>query len=264
MARPRRKRAFKGGKRKLPSRAQQGRLRTGGLYGRFKPTGTGPELKFFDTDVSTLTVATNGVLYQEMHVLTQGTGPSERVGRKVTARAIYIRGQIILSAIAGEAVSNRVRIILGVDTQTNGAPLQPSDLLVGPFIDGFRNLSNSARFRVLKELKYSLNPNARDEVTDQTIEKVWNFSMNHRCMMLLEFLGTTGTISETKTNSLFLLFFSNVNDPIVDVAYTTRLRYSDSWYVISQFRFNVEKEAQEKDYSYSSTFPPPFGRASIC
>jgi len=240
MARPKR-RAYGKKSRRTPSRAKTGYLRTGGLYGRFKPTGSGPELKFLDVGTPAALVPTNGVMFQDLHILAQGTGPSQRVGRKVQLRAVHIRGSITLQGTDIPVVSSRIRLILGVDTQTNGAAFSASDLITGSFMDGYRNLANSSRFRVWKELKYALNPNSYNSSTDESLGKIWNFTMNHRCSLPLEFLGSTGDLSETKSYSVFLLCFSEANDPITTITFTSRMRYNDSWYVIFRFRVNVKE-----------------------
>ncbi len=200
--------------RRTPLPRQRGFLRTGGFYGRY---ANGGERKFWDVDVddavitaganvlgTTAPAATAGTLV----AIPQGVTESTRVGRKCVISNIGWRFQIGLNNInQGVGSTDTVRVILYLDKQANGAIITNTDLLESADYQSFNNLSNSGRFRVLMDRTYTVKHHAGgwdgtgvDYAADSVSDTFFK-----RCSIPLEFSGTTGALTELRSNNLAIL-----------------------------------------------------------
>lgn len=126
-------------------------LRTGGFLGK--------ELKFVDytyginpvTSTWQLEVPSTGAL----NAVAQGSGESQRNGRKITNASLHIKGNFSLTTSRAHGVE--VRIVVVKDNQTNGAALTPANVMTQG-VHGFRNLEWVSRYTVLADKTYVLNP----------------------------------------------------------------------------------------------------------
>jgi len=205
---------------------QRGYVRKGGYYGRFS-RAAGNELKFYDeTKSATATTLTGAVLESSMNNIPEGTGQSERLGRKCTVTQIQVRGMVHSEG----PLPQRVRFVIAHDKQCNGATATWSGG-DGPFegttVDSFRNLENSSRFRILYDKTWAFNQTANP---GSYIEK--NFSAYIKCNLPLEFSGATGGLTEIRSNNLVTFAISEYNTGTGEAAptieYHSRLRYKDN------------------------------------
>jgi len=89
-----------------------------------------------------------------------GDGPTHRDGRHIKVVGIYIRGQVLFAADAADAaqpLGDYVRLLVILDTQTNGSTFNAEDVLADTTdtdLDtlAFRNLEYIQRFRILKDI----------------------------------------------------------------------------------------------------------------
>jgi len=100
----------------------------------------------------------------------RGSGPTERIGNQITCKYMVVKGQIQVAAVTDlivnlspvfEGLAAYVAVIL--DRQTNVVALNSEDVFVNPSGNGtmapfpLRNLSNSHRFKILKEQTFNIS-----------------------------------------------------------------------------------------------------------
>lgn len=217
-ARPSRRRRFTGHKRsvevsfadggarhrrpyKRARRFRPGYDRSVGFYGRYNRG----ELKFWDLDISFAPLATNGNQHGSLNLIPAGTSESSRIGRKVVLRKISMRLRLTMPSNTGIGLSTDIiRIMIMLDKQANGA--NPSGILTADTWDAFNELANKNRFRTLLEKTVALNATAAawngSAVVVGEVSRAFNFNVDVN--IPVEFNGTTGVISEIRSNNTFL------------------------------------------------------------
>lgn len=209
-------------------RSLRGYTRTSGYYGRF--AGTGTELKFFDTSKALTTVAATGtILDDSLNHIAQGTGESDRIGRKCTLKSINLHGLLQLpAATAAVNTDDVVRFIVFLDKQCNGAAAGVTDILETNDFFSFNNLANKSRFRILCDKKLTINAQGATATAGAYTygEQRKGFNLYLRCNLPLEFDNTTGAITELRSNNIGVLAISNQGT--ARIQYTSRVRYADN------------------------------------
>ncbi len=220
------------GRRTSSYRAPSGRAfrpgydRTGGYYGRF--SGCTNELKFKDTNIDDAFVALT-INAQNLTVIVEGDGESERIGRKICVKKVHIRGSLQLATGAlGSTASELVTCMIVQDKQTNGALFAGTDLLDVDVFDSFRNLANSGRFNVLWKRDYAFKIGGIGPAASaQTGEDIKWIKANLNCNVVVQYdnSASTGAITTVRTNNLYFVTISKSN--IVTLVANVRIRYSD-------------------------------------
>lgn len=227
--------------RAAPNRRGQGynfNQRTGGFRGI--------ELKFYDTFLldSTLTSPTDSsggehdpsatILF---NTVTQGDGENQRDGRKLTMKALTIRGHINVALAINQTamhVQPTFMIALVLDTQTNGATIVSENVFANIGANGatapyaFRNLQFAKRFKILKIKRFS----GRQQETsyDGTNMEMGGYTVpfdmyvNLKNMQVL-YSGTTETVANITDNSLHLIAFTSETSSQASISYIARLRF---------------------------------------
>ncbi len=168
----------------------------------------------------------------------QGTGESQRIGRKCTITDVYLRLNIstlnkVLSSMAvGTFTHNNVRIIMYLDRQCNGAQAAATDILQADVWNSYRNLSNKNRFRTLFDKVIVLNNTAYGGGNGTTSEsqnnhKNWIVNIHKRCFIPIEFSSTTGALTEIRSNNIGILIWSQVVGRHEVSASLGRIRFID-------------------------------------
>ncbi len=203
--------------------------RTGGYYGRY--SGRSGELKFLDTTLDDAVIAQSGVITTSINLIAQGVTESERVGRKCTIKSVYWSGALTLpelSAAANPGGADRVRLILYVDKQCNGATATQAGILETTAYDSFRNLSNSGRFQILVDKKFTINYLTLSAVNGSAMEHaqvVRQFDLYKRCNLPIEFDNTTGALTEIRSNNIGVLIMCA--NGLAGIGSRFRIRFSD-------------------------------------
>ncbi len=206
-----------------------GRDRVGGYYGRF--AGANAELKFKDTTVDDAIIAANGVITDSVNLIGQGTGESQRIGRKCTIRSILWRGALSIPRLETEGspgASERFRLIMYQDKQANGAAATQAGILETTIYDSYRNLSNSGRFVILMDKFVCLNYQTLSHHADNSFSMAENqrqFQYYKKCSIPLEFDNTVGAITELRSNNIGLLIVSEGGTGAL--LSQVRMRFSD-------------------------------------
>lgn len=215
--------------------------RTGGFLGQ--------ELKFYDQNLNTRAISTslslvggvadpNGSI-EALNAVPQGDGESQRDGRRITMKSIYIRGQIHRlpqenQGLNFDAVSVFVALVL--DTQTNGAQLSSEDVFVNvvatqqTVASPLTNLQFTSRFTVLKSQQFDLsidtvggNPGGADKFYPGKVKTFnWFCPLND---MAVTYKGTTEAVANIVDNSLHVIAFKTSNDGNTQLNYNSRLRF---------------------------------------
>lgn len=215
--------------RRARFRAAQRKFRAKSPYvGRRAVSG---ELKFFDTTHAQATVATAGAITNaSLNLIPQGVTESNRVGRKCTIKKIHFRGEVRMpdSSTSG-TTADRMRMIVYVDKQANGATAAVTDILETANIDAFRDLSNTGRFTVLYDVTEDVySPSGSGRGTTDTLafgEMKKTLRHDIECSYPLEFSSTAGALTELRSNNVGVLAISEAG--VVTLQYTARIRFTD-------------------------------------
>jgi len=226
------------GRRMKPRRLfapQRGFLRVGGFYGRYAGApgvgryGQRPELKFRDIIVAPVVPAVAGTITSpSVNLIPQGVTESERVGRKCTLKAVSFHFQMELpdTTVPGQT-SDRVRIIVYLDKQANGATAAVLNILETATINSFFNLEESSRFRLLYNRFHDISSQSGGVgATFASAELLKTVNWGTRCSKPIEFSGVTGAIGEIRSNNVGVLMISEKARTVV--GYTVRIRFQDS------------------------------------
>ncbi len=206
-----------------------GRDRVGGYYGRY--AGKNAELKFHDVEADDAIIAAGGVITASINLIAQGTGESERIGRKCTLRSIMWRGSVSLPEAETQGApgdSERVRLILYLDKQCNGAAATALGILEVVGVDNYRNLANSGRFNILMDKTLTINYQTTSHFAVNSFSNAQvmrPFSFFKKCAIPLEFDNTTGAVTEIRSNNVGLLIVSAGGAGAL--VSSIRLRFSD-------------------------------------
>ena len=170
----------------------------------------------FSSDIS------GPVLRSSINLIANGTGAKQRIGRKIVIRSVHVRGTY--TGGGSGFPNNTIRLILGVDKQTNGVITQREELLdvSGEGVNMFKRLSNVNRFETLFDRRHDVNALAGTNAGG--IPRNMKFEMHKKCYVPVEFDGTTGLVSEIASNNIFLDFITD-NSVFVDGRF--RIRFTD-------------------------------------
>lgn len=209
----------------------RGKVRFGGNYGK----ASAGELKFHDVQVLCPNVSpAAGFAFPSLNIIPQGDGQSERNGRKIVVRKISMRGSFD-SAIQ-EIGTTRMRLIVALDKQCNGAAASVDTLLTGADIDSFRNLDNSPRFKVLLDKNVDIQPNTNRTVSVATgitsetcsVHKTFKWNKNVNIPIIYDSSLATGVLSTIRSNNLFCVVLAETVAANADFFCVCRLRYYDN------------------------------------
>jgi len=201
-----------------------GYVRTGGYYGRF--SGTGKELKFFDTATSFAVDTTAEVpATGQLVLIPQGVTESTRVGRKCVIKSISGRWDMVYAPASGATAVELYAIYLVLDKQCNGAAAAFGDVFLGTSAtQGLHNLANSQRFVILKKWVGAMTSPAGVTTAYNSVVKHVDFFK--KCNIPIEYSSTTGAITEIRSNNIFLIAGGSHDDALT-VTGNVRVRFSD-------------------------------------
>lgn len=166
----------------------------------------------------------------------QGDGESNRDGKNIRIKSIYVAGKIEYATLTGATqVSSDVygSIALVLDTQTNGAQLNSEDVFSNPaaalggLTGPLRNLQYSRRFKVLRIKNFTVKPmvaanNASATTVSAAYQDVmFKFSVP-MCDIPVTFTGTTAGVSNVVDNSLHIILLGSQSYSLI---YNSRIRF---------------------------------------
>lgn len=207
-----------------------------------RPPTQSLELKVADLDVNSYNINTTGSVTL-LAVPTLGTDMTNRIGRKIQLKSVYVRGFMVidgnLSAPPGAQTtsSQQWRFILFEDRQPNGAAPALTAVLKEAHPASQLNLDNRDRFRILKDKTWVVDPFLYSSTATSTLSGQANVTHQLKCYKKLNiesvFNGTNGgTILDISSGALYMLWVGNAAS-VVDGADgtfrgTTRVRFLDA------------------------------------
>lgn len=200
----------------------------------------GIENKFFDCPRTGVQPAVTWGLLNPSSVCTgsisvpaQGTGEQNRIGRTYNINSVHLRGECYQSSVESAAApraQNRVRIVMYLDKQANGAVPTPLDIMESNSLFSFRNLQDSKRFDILMDKMIINKPEivnegasnafANNGVTNTIkFDKVFKTPIKVECKT-----ATTADVANVTSNAIGLIAISG--DGLSFVVYNSRIRFS--------------------------------------
>ncbi len=200
-----------------------------GYYGRFRRQANvgSRELKFHDIPLDDAVIAVGGTITPTINIIPQGVTEVQRIGRRCTIKHIAWRWTIKLANAVSLNQVDTVRMIMYLDKQANGAAATATDILELDDFQSFNNLANKGRFRILMDRTYSLNPTAGagNGTTNDSFSFEMHGSFYKKCNIPLEFDGSTGALTETRSNTIGVMLMSSEGNCVF--VSQIRLRFSD-------------------------------------
>ena len=126
--------------------------RTGGFFG-VGVRRSRDERKVIDVDPALYAGDTTGSVTLLNGVAT-GTDFTDRIGRKIVMRSLYLRGT--LSPVDGITLDNMCRVLIVYDMQSNGAAPAITDVLKSATSIAQLNMNNRDRFRVIMDKQFAV------------------------------------------------------------------------------------------------------------
>ncbi len=214
-----------------------------GRGGRNRRTGgfEGLELKFKDFELqeeafTTSWAAKNVTTANCLGPVDQGSGPSNRLGRRIWAEGIYIRGEVRLltqKAQTNASSAHVVRLCLVLDSQTNKAEVVPGNVMKTTVTNDyltFRNLELQTRFKVLWDRTFVLTPTAMNEGAVNSfahgeVRRTFKIMKKFRTPLVMDFesTATPPTVGQMTTNSFSIIGISTSTN--INLNYVGRLRF---------------------------------------
>jgi hypothetical protein len=123
--------------------------------------------------------------------VTKGDGATDCIGRRYLMKSLHLRGVMRYQPTATEAQQRRSRLIVFIDTQTNGSPSGSlASLLSEPtnsqnYVNAYQDLGFSYRYKVLADRYFTFRPAANintTEMSDAALHFEFNFDLEDRCM----------------------------------------------------------------------------------
>lgn len=223
----------------------RGRRRMNARIGGF----LGIEKKFLDVYASNVVLAapsdcSGGEIQPEggctgcLSAPAQGDGESNRDGKKITMKSIFITGNVRSAALADQAdclAAPVVFVALVLDTQANGATIVSEQVFTNPndtpFVNSMplRNLQYSSRYRVLAHKTLNLAPctASTDGANTTTIAPSQKpFILSYTGDIPISFTSTTADVANVADNALHLIAFNNNSSwTACSLSFNSRMRF---------------------------------------
>lgn len=199
---------------------------------------TSSERKYFDIDNATYAVNTTGS-FTPLCLPVLGSDFTNRVGRKVVIKSVYIRGRVQLDAATAASnvasLGQQARFVIFVDNQPNGAAPAVTDVLKEAVPHSQLNANNRDRFRIIKDKTYVFDPmiisNTATQAHAVMNRTVYDVKVYKKLNIETIFNGTNGgTIADVNSGALYMFWIGNVAAGTTDATapLTTRVRFDDS------------------------------------
>jgi len=154
-----------------------------------------PELKYFDINLSTGTGTSWQILSnQSLCSIVQGTGASQRIGRKIRVKGVVFRGTSTLGVSTNNAW-NPYTIDFIWDKQCNGASPVIGSIYVNGAAQNLPNPENDERFVWQKRYRKN-DPNSNFQLIDTSF----------KCNKLITYDGSTGSLTDLTSTNLLVTY----------------------------------------------------------
>lgn len=165
------------------------------------------EKKTIDRTVNSFPADTTGTVNLLNGVAT-GTDFTERIGRKILIKSIYIQGIVqTLDTVSNNCLN---RLIVVLDKQPNGAAPAINDVLVSSNSTEQLNLNNRDRFRILADKRFAtaqIDTTATQAFAGSPTCHV--VKIYKKCNITTQYSGTTNGIGSLATNAIHMITVGN-------------------------------------------------------
>jgi len=203
--------------------------RTGGFRGTQGPLRRAKdERKVIDVDPASYNANTTGVLTLLNGVAT-GTDFTNRIGRKIRLKSIYIRGYC--QPEDQTTGNNLARMIVVYDMQSNGAAPTVTDILKSATSVAQLNLDNRDRFKVLidKQLAMGQFDSTTAGATNAAAPTIHQIKKYKKLNLEVLFNGTAATVGSIATGSIYMLTIGAVASGVGSTfTVSSRIRFEDA------------------------------------
>lgn len=187
------------------------------------------ELKFLDTApaVQPLTFGNSSfagsvppTATNLLNGIAPGSSASQRIGRKLIIKSVYIRWNATLGAAS--TLGSPLRIIVFYDKQCNAALPATTDVLIADSFIAPNNLSNRDRFVIISDVLTPSLSTQGDNTIAGTIYKKLNLEVMFNA-------GVAGTVADITSGSLFIMAAQSgtLGTANGGFSYYSRVRYTD-------------------------------------
>jgi len=202
-----------------------------GQYARLELSRRGiVEKKVIDTAfVSPVSTTGNTLL---LSGVATGTDYTNRIGRRIVLRSLFMRGFISLDPTATAAIPQLGRVIIVQDKNPNsGSTFAVTDLLDTASSTSQLNMSNRDRFNILSDKQYAFG--FFSNVATQAIAMgpaIYPYKKYIKLNIPVTFSGTGNTISSIAENAIFVMFIGSVAASANDLqaVMSVRVRFEDA------------------------------------
>jgi len=191
------------------------------------------ELKVADLTVANYVADTTGAVTL-LAVPVLGSDMTNRIGRKIKLKSVYIRGLLQRESTAVDTVHDAClcRLMLVYDKQPNGAAPAITDILVTASSISQLNLNNRDRFQILKDKQWVVGPYWTNTVATQSFgiaDRVcYPVKIYQKLDLEMIFNSTNGgTIADVNSGAFYLVTIGHRADG-GSFSLATRVRYLDS------------------------------------
>lgn len=185
------------------------------------------ELKFHDTsfDVSVPETAdTRGGCAN----VAQGTGQSERIGRKIVVKSIQLTGRLRYTPVNISDTATTAYLYILQDNRCDGGNPVATEVFTGSDMSkAFKNLAFASRFKILKRYAIDLNVPQDNESIYVPGALNYNIDFYTKLDIPMEFTGSTGNVSEMTEHNLVVFAGAKDSDGQVRFFGESRIRYID-------------------------------------
>ncbi len=188
------------------------------------------ELKFVDSAIDATTILQSGVVFNQVFIIPEGDGQSDRHGRKIQLKSVAWRGTVTMPAKTDiTKASDTLRLLIVKDKSANGALPLVTDVLQSGVYESFLNLENKSRFVILSDRYFPINSQGGvgDGVTNITIptEKFFNTFKKFDVPIEYNDTATSGVVSTINTNNIVIIAISRLANAGLESC--IRFRYTD-------------------------------------
>jgi len=197
--------------------------RTGGFWGTRRTVN---ELKAIDVDPANYTVISTPSVTL-LNGCAVGTEFTDRIGRKITMKSIFIRGHLIPQDDTSGPNNNRLLVVY--DKQTNGTAVVATDVLKTAVPASQINLNNRDRFVILYD-KCWVQGKVSNVATQSFASgpNCFKIKLYRKLNLEVQYSGTTAAVSSIATGSVYMIWLSeNVATDGAIAQLSTRIRFTD-------------------------------------
>ncbi|UYD39146.1 MAG: capsid protein [Wigfec virus K19_327] len=146
-------------------------------------------------------------LYVPLNICTQGSAMTQRIGTKVIMKSLSIRGKVTHGNAQGDYLFMRALLVYDRQANNSATPATLSEILDASSTIGRLNLSNTARFLIVKDWQWV---HGNSNTASNASYKYFNKYVKLPNLSTLYNSGNAGTLADIASGSLVFYIFSDV------------------------------------------------------